>query len=88
MTSAQLQKILGDNIRAVNEMGDSKAERALVVEKADVIVKLAKQLINNTQVILQADKMIKDGKLSYEDIAKYTELPLSEVEELAGSKSA
>lgn len=63
MTSAQLQRILGDNIRAVNEMGDSKAERALVVEKADVIVKLAKQLINNTQVILQADKMIKDGKL-------------------------
>lgn len=35
-----------------------------------------------------AQKMIKAGKLSYEDIAEYTGLSLEKVRELAGNKSA
>ena len=35
-----------------------------------------------------AQKMIKAGKLSYEDIAEYSGLSLDKVRELAGNKSA
>ncbi|MBR1634543.1 MAG: PD-(D/E)XK nuclease family transposase [Lachnospiraceae bacterium] len=35
-----------------------------------------------------AVKLIENGKLTYEEIAQITELPLAEIEELAGNKSA
>ena len=38
--------------------------------------------------IENAQKMIKAGKLSYEDIAEYSGLSLDKVRELAGNKTA
>ena len=38
--------------------------------------------------IENAQKMIKAGKLSYEDIAEYSGLSLEKVSELAGNKTA
>ncbi len=38
--------------------------------------------------IENAQKMIKAGKLSYEDIAEYSGLSLEKVRELAGNKTA
>jgi predicted transposase/invertase (TIGR01784 family) len=43
--------------------------------------------IANNQ-IETAQKMLKAGKLSYEDIAEYSGLSLEKVRELAGNKSA
>ena len=35
-----------------------------------------------------AQRILKDGKLSYEDIAEYSGLSIEKVRELAGNKSA
>ena len=35
-----------------------------------------------------AMNMLRDGKLSLEDIAKYSELPIEKVRQLAGEKTA
>ena len=37
-------------------------------EKSDMIARLAKQMINNADVVLRTDKLISDGKLGKESI--------------------
>ena len=42
----------------------------------------------NEKAIRIAKNMIAKGKLSLEEVAEYTELPLEKVQELAGMKTA
>ena len=44
--------------------------------------------VNSSEILLMARLMIEDGKLSYEDIAMYTELTLEEVEKIALEKKS
>ena len=44
--------------------------------------------VRNEARIENAQKMIKDGTLSFEKIAEYSGLSLDKVRELAGNKSA
>lgn len=43
-------------------MGDE--ERKKECEKSEIIARLAKQMINNADVILRTDKLVSEGKLS------------------------
>lgn len=63
MTLMELQKVLGERIAITNDMAMNEEERKKENEKSDMIARLAKQMINNADVILRTDKLIAEGKL-------------------------
>ena len=71
MTLTELQKVLGDRIEiAVNAqlpIEERKAETDLSV----TIATLAKQMINNADIVLRADRLRADGKLDKANIEKF-----------------
>ena len=70
MTLYDLQKVLGERIEITNDMALSDEERKKENEKSDIIARLAKQMINNADVILRTDKLISEGKLKKSTIKK------------------
>lgn len=71
MTLIELQDILGENIKAVNSLDTSNnvppEEIKAVYGKADAIARLAKQMINNADVVLRKDKLQAEGKIGKND---------------------
>lgn len=71
MTLIELQNILGENIEAVNNLDTSgetpPEEIKAVYGKAESIARLAKQMINNADVVLRKDKLQAEGKISKND---------------------
>lgn len=63
MTLLELQKVLGERIEITNDLAMSDEEREKENEKSEVIARLAKQMINNADVILRTDKLRAEGKL-------------------------
>ena len=62
MTATRLQTVLGESIDQIRSVeGDSQA-RKKEIDKLEVLLKAAKNHINNSMVILQAAKIIKDEK--------------------------
>lgn len=58
MTLIELQKILGDTIRELaSDENRSEGMEPAKKAKAEYIAKIAKQMINNADVILRTDKM-------------------------------
>ncbi len=70
MTLLELQKILGERIEITNDMAMGDDERKKENEKSDMIARLAKQMINNADVILRTDKLVSEGKLKQSTITK------------------
>lgn len=70
MTLVNLQKVLGDQVELISDMAMDEAERKAAYEKADIIARLAKQMINNADVILRTDKLAGEGKISDSTIQK------------------
>lgn len=70
MTLVELQKILGERIALHSDMALSVEERKKEVETSDIIARLAKQMINNADVVLRTDKLISEGKLQTASIRK------------------
>jgi len=64
MTQKELQDVLGDRIEAMLKLDDlSDDEQRFEFQRSDMISRLAKQMINNADVILRTDKLIAEGKL-------------------------
>lgn len=63
MTLLELQKILGDRIALHSNIEMSVEQRKKETETSDTIARLAKQMINNADVVLRTDKLISEGKL-------------------------
>lgn len=70
MTLYNLQKVLGENIETLNDLAMDEQEMKAVIEKAEIISRLAKQMINNADVILRTDKLVSEGKLSNATITR------------------
>lgn len=70
MTLIELQKILGERIQITNSSNMSSEQSKVENEKSDMIARLAKQMINNADVILRTDKLISEGKLQQSTIRK------------------
>ena len=70
MTLMELQNILGERITITNDLAMGEEERKKENEKSDMIARLAKQMINNADVILRTDKLIAEGKLRDSTIEK------------------
>lgn len=71
MTLLELQDVLGERINISKNMhGMDEETRKKENETSELISRLAKQMINNADVILRTDKLIAEGKLQNSTIKK------------------
>lgn len=70
MTLLELQQVLGERIEIANDMAMGEEERKQENEKSEIIARLAKQMINNADIILRTDKLKSEGKLKNSTIEK------------------
>ena len=70
MTLMELQKILGERIEIAKDKTLPIEERAKEAEISQTISSLAKQMINNADVVLRSDKLVAEGKLINSNIQK------------------
>lgn len=70
MTLLELQEILGERIALATDKNLSPEERRKEAEISQTISSLAKQMINNADVVLRADKLVAEGKLANSNIEK------------------
>lgn len=63
MTLTELQEVLGERIKKLTDENLSPEQRKQETEISQTISSLAKQMINNADVVLRTDKLIADGRL-------------------------
>ena len=73
MKLLELQEILGNRIRIAVDENLSIEERKKEVEISQTICSLAKQMINNADIVLRANKLVADGTLKDSAIEKMIE---------------
>lgn len=64
MTLVELQKKLGEQIEMLTDEGKTSEERKAIAEIAQTVSSLAKQMINNADVVLRTEKLVSEGKLN------------------------
>ena len=62
MTLIELQKILGDRIKITLKEDMTSEERQTENEQSNIIMELAKQMINNGDLILRTEKLMAQNK--------------------------
>lgn len=70
MKLMELQVILGERIKIAIDDSLSSEDRKRESEISQVVVSLAKQMINNADVVLRADKLSAEGKLQNSNISR------------------
>jgi len=70
MTLIELQKILGERVTIALDSAMSMEDNAKESEKSEIIARMAKQMINNADIILRTDKLRAEGKLINSAITK------------------
>lgn len=63
MTLRELQAVLGERIRIAMNKDMPLDERVKETEISQTISSLAKQMVNNADVVLRAEKLISEGHL-------------------------
>ena len=71
MTLTELQQDLGERIRLATDEKLSVEERRKEAEISMTISTLAKQMINNADVVLRTEKLVAEGKLQNSSIEKF-----------------
>ena len=69
MTLTELQNILGERIKVTIDDSLSPEDREREVKISQIVASLAKQMINNADVVLRADKLRAEGKLQNSHIS-------------------
>lgn len=70
MTLIELQDILGRRIEIATNNDLTLEERQKETEISQTISALAKQMINNADIVLRAEKLVYEGKLRGSNIEK------------------
>lgn len=70
MTLLELQNKLGEQIELISDKNLPMSTRKSLAETAMTISSLAKQMINNADVVLRTEKLIAEGKLKDSTIEK------------------
>lgn len=70
MTLTELQSILGERITKLTDDSLSLEERRKETEISQTVSSLAKQMINNADVILRTDKLVAESKLKNSHIER------------------
>lgn len=68
MTLVQLQAVLGQRVRIATDESLSYVRRQQEAEISRDVASLAKQMINNADVILRVNKLVSEGKLKNEAV--------------------
>ena len=68
MTLRELQWVLGERIRIAMDKEMPIEDRIKETEISQTISSLAKQMVNNADVVLRAEKMISEGRLRNSNI--------------------
>lgn len=64
MTLLELQEVLGERVRiAKSNSAMTAEEQAVENNTSEIIAKLAKQMINNADIVLRRDRAKVEGKL-------------------------
>ena len=63
MTLAELQVKLGEQIDLLTDQNTPHMAKKNLAEIAQTVSSLAKQMINNADVVLRTEKLIAEGKL-------------------------
>lgn len=69
MTLVELQKVLGDRINITLSKELTPEERQTENEQSIIIINLAKQMINNGDLILRTEKLMAQTKSLTESVA-------------------
>ena len=70
MTLLELQEILGERIKIAIDPDLSVEKRREESEISQTLASLAKQMINNADIVLRTDKLVAEGKLQNSHIEK------------------
>mgnify|MGYP000753302261 FL=1 len=70
MTLLELQDILGERIKIAIDPDMTVEDRKKETEISQTIASLAKQMINNADIVLRTDKLVSEGKLQNSHIEK------------------
>ena len=70
MTLIELQEILGARINVTMNSELTEEQRSIENEKSEIVARLAKQMINNADIVLRTDKLRAEGKLVNSAISK------------------
>lgn len=70
MTLQELQQKLGEQIEIITDNNKSYESKKKLSEVSMVVSSLAKQMINNADVVLRAEKLIAEGKLKKANIVR------------------
>ena len=70
MTLLELQKILGERINIAMDENMKPQDRLKANQQSEIISKLAKQMINNADVVLRTNKLQDEGKVKNSQIIK------------------
>lgn len=70
MTLTELQDKLGEQIELITDKQTPYEARKRLSEVAQTVSSLAKQMINNADVVLRAEKLVSEGKLRESSIEK------------------
>lgn len=71
MTLLELQNILGERIKIATDDNMKPKDRMKANEQSEIIARLAKQMINNADVVLRTNKLLQEeGKLKNTAISK------------------
>lgn len=72
MTLVELQNILGERIKIANDPNLDENSKKAEAETSKTIASLAKQMINNADVVLRAEKFMKEvGNTETSVISKF-----------------
>ena len=70
MTLTELQDKRGEQINLITDEKTPYEAKKKLADVATVVSSLAKQMINNADVILRTEKLIAEGKLNESNIEK------------------
>lgn len=70
MTLIELQDKLGEQIELLSDKSTPHQAKKALAEVSQTISSLAKQMINNADVILRTEKLVAEGKLKDSAIQK------------------
>lgn len=73
MTLVELQAKLGEQIELITDKNTPFKAKKDLAEIAQTVSSLAKQMINNADVILRTEKLVNEGKMKESSLVKMIE---------------
>lgn len=61
MNLLELQNVLGKSISDITDASKTDDEHKFIITNAEYIAKIAKQMINNADIVLRSEKLMHEG---------------------------